>query len=182
MRTKRAGVNAVLTQIEQGSDRSSLFYWMVKHHDEMAGKAKGRRLRWAELCVTFRNLGLTNQHGEVASERTARETWYQARRHVASDRANSASLAATGIVRRHPTASVPSRSRAPASWRPEQVQAQSIPNKAAVPNLGQTRPLQSGPHDPSLGTMPGVVGPVSDDVVEARLAAFRRELDERSGR
>jgi len=142
--------------------------------------SRARSLPYGEAVQS--NLGLTNQLGEVASERTARETWYQARRHVASDRANSASLAATGIVRRHPTASVPSRSRASASWRPEQVQAQSIPNKAAVPNLGQTRPLQSGPHDPSLGTMPGVVGPVSDDVVEARLAAFRRELDERSGR
>ncbi len=182
MRTKRAGVNAVLTQIEQGSDRSSLFYWMVKHHDEMAGKAKGRRLRWAELCITFKGLGLTNQHGEVASERTARETWYQARRHVASDRANSASLAATGIVRRHSTVSVPSRSRAPSSWQPEQIQAQSIPNKAAAPSLGQPRPPQSSPHDSSSDTSSGVEGRVSDDVVKARMAAIRRELDKRSGR
>jgi len=39
MRTKRAGVNAVLTQIEQSADRSTLFYWMVEHHDEMLAKA-----------------------------------------------------------------------------------------------------------------------------------------------
>lgn len=182
MRTKRAGVNAVLTQIEQSADRSTLFYWMVEHHDEMLAKAKGRKLRWVELCVSFKALGLTNQQGEPATEPAARQTWYRARKLVAIERSQVAAFAATGIGPRHLIASVPSRLRAPSSWRPEQAQAQQGQNTAAIPNPGRAPPPQSVPPDPSSDTMPGVAGPVSDDVVEARLAAFRRELDERSGR
>lgn len=171
-----------MTKIEQSADRSTLFYWMVEQHDGMLAKAKGRKLRWVELCTTFETLGLTNQHGEVASVRTARETWYQARKYVALDRSHAASLAATGFVPRQPAAPVSVRSRAPSSWRPEQVLAQNPPNTAEVTGAGPMPDPQSVPRDSSPSTMPGVAGPVSDDVVEARMAAFRRELDERSGR
>ncbi len=73
MKIKRAGVRTILKQIAQRGDRSFLFHWMVEHHDEMLDRAKGGKLIWGELCVTFREHGLTNQLGQPCrSERPAR--------------------------------------------------------------------------------------------------------------
>ena len=170
MRTKRAGVRAILTQIEQSADRSSLFHWMVEHHDDLLAKAKGRKLMWVDLCVTFRVLGLTNQQGEIATEQAARQTWYRARKEVARLRAYAARKAATGLSGR---SLMPSA--APASWRPTPLP--QSPRSSASP----AKPQPETPN-PSADTMPGVEGPVSEEVAKARLAELRRTLEERSGR
>ena len=182
MKTKRAGVRAILTQIAQSADRSSLFYWMVEHHDDLLAKANGRRLRWVELCISFRTLGLTNQQGEPATEQAARQTWYRARKEVARQRSYAASMAATGMAPRDLGSPGPNRSRAPPSWRPEQLPTPS--GRYTVGASSPTQPARPQQETPAttLDTMPGVGGPVSEEVAMARLAAIRRELDERSGR
>jgi len=169
MKTKRAGVRAILTQIEQSADRSSLFHWMVEHHDELLAKAKGRKMRWVELSVTFGRLGLTNQQGEIATERTARETWYRARKEVARLHGYAARRAATGLSGRRLLPSA-----APASWQPTPTPqgstssaGQSLP--AGVSGEGTLAPAQ---HSGEPGMTVG----------QARLAALRQALNERSGR
>ncbi len=183
MKTKRMGVRAVLNQIEQSADRSTLFYWMSEHHDDLIAKAKGRKLRWVELCVTFAGLGLTNQHGEIATERTARETWYKVRKTVARKRADTASVAATDFPMRGSTLPIATnRSRAPTTWHPEELRPEL--NRRGVDAVHPAPAPISPPAslDPSTDTMPGVEGPVSKDVAKARLAELRRTLAERSGR
>ncbi len=180
MKTKRAGVNAVLTQIEQSADRSSLFYWMVEHHDEMLAKAKGRKLRWIELCVTFKTLGLTNQQGEPANERAARQTWYRARKLVATERSQVAAFAATGLGPRYLTTQAPSRSRAPSSWRPEQLPLQPPAKTGPAPSLAQSSPSPEGSNPNPTQTPPGERAGLS--IGQSRLADIRQALNERSGR
>ncbi len=173
MKTKRAGVRAILRQVEHSLDRSPLFYWLVENHDALVGQAKGRRLRWVDLCPTFAALGLTNQRGGPATAETARMTWYRARKEVARQRAHAAAKAATGLA---PRSLMPSAR--PATWQPTPLATRPAAGLA----LGQPTPSPSASLDRTAGTMPGVGGPVSDDVVQARLAALRRTLDERSGR
>ena len=170
MKTKRAGVRAILTQVGQSADRSSLFHWMVEHHNELLANAKGRKMNWVELCVSFGTLGLTNQQGEIATERTARETWYRARKEVARLRAYAARHAATDFSDR---SLMPSA--APAARRPTPLPQSTIPLSSAA------KPQPNAP-GPVGDTMRGVEGPVSKEVAKARLAELRRTLEERSGR
>lgn len=170
MKTKRAGVKAILTQLGQSADRSTLFHWMVDHHNELLANAKGRKMNWVELCVSFGTLGLTNQQGEIATERTARETWYRARKEVARLRTYAARQAAADFSGR---SLMPSA--APAGRQPTPV-LQSTTSLASA-----AKPQPNTPH-PIGDTMRGVEGPVSEGVAKARLAELRRTLEKRSGR
>ena len=111
MSRNRKGLRAVLREITQSADRSSLFWWMVEHHDELKTTASGRRLQWAALCTRFAELSLTDINGKPASPRTARETWLRARRAVeeANRRLAAKPPARVGAV--YP-------SRIPKEWRP----------------------------------------------------------------
>jgi hypothetical protein len=111
MSRNRKGLRAVLREITQSADRSSLFWWMVEHHDELKTTASGRRLQWAALCTRFAELSLTDINGKPASPRTARETWLRARRAAedANRRLAVKPPARVGAV--YP-------SRIPKEWRP----------------------------------------------------------------
>ena len=172
MKIKRAGVRTILKQIAQRGDRSVLFHWMVEHHDEMLDRAKGGKLIWGELCVTFREHGLTNQLGQPVSERTARETWYQVRKVVAQRRADAERLAATGLAPRSLMPSASPRARTPIEYTRSSSSAApttSTPSTIPLPSNGRGTPTDAG-------------GSVSDEEVEARMARLRRTLEERSGR
>ena len=73
---------AILDEFARGSERSSLFWWLAEHHDEIIEQADGKRMRWEPLCALFAAHGLTDVRGHPASPRTARETWLQVRRVV----------------------------------------------------------------------------------------------------
>ena len=75
-----------MKEVARGSERSSLFWWLVEHHDEIAAEAGGKRMRWEPLCARFAAHGLRDVNGRPPSPRTARETWLQARRTVAQAR------------------------------------------------------------------------------------------------
>jgi hypothetical protein len=76
-------LQAILEEVGRGGDRSSLFWFLVKHHDELLQQAEGKRLRWDALCERFAQHGLTDARGETANTRTARQTWLRARKAVA---------------------------------------------------------------------------------------------------
>jgi hypothetical protein len=106
-------LRAVVSEITRSGDRSTLFWWLVDHHDEIACAAKGRRLRWVALCAQFTAAGLTDMNGKSASVATARRTWFRVREMVAEAREREASAAA-------PTKRVGATppSRISKGWRP----------------------------------------------------------------
>jgi hypothetical protein len=130
---------AILSEVARG-DRSSLFCWLVEHHDEVIEQSAGKRMRWEPLCKRFAEHGLTDINGRPATPRTARQAWFQARRAVAeAKKRKQASDAA-----RRPGAVYPSR--IPPDWRPTVVpprpmaptQQAGASSGAVVPASGQS--------------------------------------------
>ena len=170
MKTKRAGLRAILRKIEQPADRSSLFHWMVEHHDELLATANEARLAWADLCASFTELGLTNRDGQPASQKTARLTWYRARKVVADKQARAARKVATGLSPRSLMPSASPRSRTPLEIT--RLVSSQAPPVGSQPSSSVA--VQSPPHNEG--------GPISEDAAKAKIARLRRTLEERSGR
>jgi len=50
MTPQQPSLKTVLSEIAKADDRSSLFWWLVEHHDEIVAAANGRRMRWRRRC------------------------------------------------------------------------------------------------------------------------------------
>jgi hypothetical protein len=105
------GLRSVVREITHGGNRSSLFWWMVENHDQLASAVGGRRLQWTRLSARFAKLGLTDANGQAPSKQTARKTWQRVRRAVAKARELAAANQPARPQRRHP-------SRISPDWRP----------------------------------------------------------------
>jgi hypothetical protein len=81
---------------------------MVKRHDDLAERWGDGKVDWRTACEEFVELGLTDTRGRAVTERNARETWLQARKHVAAKRGKAAA---------QPTPRI-NPSRLPKEWRP----------------------------------------------------------------
>jgi hypothetical protein len=107
-KSKRA-LRAVLPALTHGEERSTLFWWMLDHLDELVSAANGRRPRWGQLCERFASLDLKDGHGRPPSPEAARRTWRHVRLFAASQEA----------------AKLPKRSKPPSrmspEWRPQEV-------------------------------------------------------------
>ena len=139
---------AILKEVARGSERSPLFWWMVKHHDDLVAEATGKRMRWEPLCVRFAEHGLSDTRGRPATPRTARETWLQARRAVAEARRRKRQADASARPGQTPP------SRMSPDWRPQLVPAPA--SASATSGLPQTYT------PPRPGS--GLVGPLSPPV------------------
>ena len=64
MQTHARGGKAILAQVERPYERSSLFEWLMTHHDEMVAAAGGRRIEWSRLRAEFAKEGLTDADGK----------------------------------------------------------------------------------------------------------------------
>jgi hypothetical protein len=129
---------AIDNTVDRSRLRSSLFRWMVKRHDDLVAKwSEDGKVDWRASCEEFVELGLTDLTGKPASEKTARQTWFRVRKHVAVIRAKQAALAPRPI----------NPSRMPKDWRPANAPPQS-PNAsrpAAPPVLqNQLAPVRTG--------------------------------------
>ena len=82
MRTDSKGLRAVLREINQTSERSPLFWWMVENHSELMEGSRGKRLKWVPLSAVFKKIGLTDINGNPPRPNTARQTWLRARSFV----------------------------------------------------------------------------------------------------
>ena len=165
MKTKRSQTNAALRQVEHSSDRSTLFYWMLEQHDALIARAKGRKMRWSELCVTFEQLGLTNQQGETANELTARITWYRVRKEVAR-------LLAYEVAQ----ASRPAKAPAARSLMPSASPRERVPIE--YPRLQHLLPKPAEPSGPASPTD----GSPAQSRADATIARMKRHFAERDGR
>ena len=176
MTRRNRDTKAILKTIEHSEQRSSLFWWMVKNHDELVKAAERTRIKWASFCAETSRRGLTDTRGLPATERNARETWRQARKHVAAARAEAAAKAAAKPPRPVYPSRMPPDLR-PANAPPPPGQPDYRGSNALVPvapgsgradEFGLIRkisPEERQPYDP-----------------ERNLARLRRIIDERSGR
>ena len=80
MQTHARGGKAILGQVERPYERSSLFEWLMTHHDEMVAAAGGRRIEWSRLCAEFAKEGLTGADRKPVNAATARKTWQRVRK------------------------------------------------------------------------------------------------------
>ena len=118
MARRQQTYKAILEEVARGGDRSSLFWFLTQHHDELIAQADGKRMLWDALCVRFAEHGLTDRRGLTATPETARQTWLRARRAVAAARAQKAAADANG----RPGDKYPSRISP--DWRPQIVPPQ----------------------------------------------------------
>jgi hypothetical protein len=167
MAREQPTLKSVLNEIARSGDRSSLFWWMVEHHDELVTAANGRRMQWRAFCARLRDLGLTDRTGKPASAKVARLTWFRARQEVARARGATAARPARS--------SYPSRM--PKDWKPEAFRPQP-----SGPGTGSS--FTPGIHSPgtALVRKPSsqAVVPLSEREVEEKMADLRRQLRERS--
>lgn len=162
---KQTGLQAVLQDIERGPVRSTLFYWMAENHDELLRAWTGRPIRWATLCARFETLGLTDRDGGRASERTARMTWLRVRKAVRKARAFQMS----GV-------------RQPSGGRATSTASAAVRGSTLAASVADRLSSPRTNTDSTQGVVPRDGGPVSREVALAKIAAFQKTLDERSGR
>jgi len=132
----RKKLGGVLDLIERGPLRSSLFYWLVDHHDEIVQAAAGKRISWDALIYRFEALGLTDRSGKPASAKTAEQTWRRAKAWVAQYRKDTAEKQAALLPTLRPIAlppacppiqaNSPSYSRQPVVSQPDELPGGSL--------------------------------------------------------
>ena len=114
-------LNCVFENIARPGNRSALFWWMFENHDIFMEAAARHRMRWKRFCADVSELGITDTLGKPATERNARETWFQVRKEkaklIAANRKreeaeHSCKEAAAEARRLQP-------SRQPGSWLPD---------------------------------------------------------------
>ena len=113
MARDRKGLRAVVREISQSADRSTLFWWLVTHHDDLVEAGDGRRLQWVALSA-LRGARVDGPDWKPASEEVARLTWHRVRKAVAAERARQREKPP-----RRPDSVFPSR--IPKDWRPQVV-------------------------------------------------------------
>jgi hypothetical protein len=159
-------LQAKLEEVARG-DRSSLFWFLVKHHDELVRQAEGKRLRWDALCERFAQHGLTDARGETATAKTARQTWLRARKAVAEAKKRTQANDAA----RRPGDVYPSRISP--NWRPK-----IVPPRPMAP--------VSPPPAASRAVVPAgrksLVNPNDPPHVQAEMAKLERMFDEAESR
>ena len=145
------GLRGVVREITHGANRSSLFWWMVENHDQLASAVGGRRLQWTRLCARFAKLGLTDANGHAPSEQAARKTWRRVRRAVAKARELAAANESARPQRRYP-------SRISRDWRPPVASSSDGPGGPieSVRTLGLKTPAR-----PNAGALPETRGDAS---------------------
>lgn len=163
MTRQNRDTKAIDNSVARNRLRSSLFRWMVKHHDNIVERWDGDKIDWVTFCVELTELGLADLTGKPASEKTARQTWFRARKVVAEKRAKAASQPPRPV---HP-------SRIDKEWRPA--------NAPPPPQLAPVRTPGLSLHE----LMPNPKRSSEDDKhydPKANKARLLRIIAERSGR
>jgi hypothetical protein len=164
MARQNRDTKAIDNTVARNRLRSSLFHWMVKRHDDLAERWGDGKVDWRTACEEFVELGLTDTRGKAATERNARETWLQARKHVSAKRAKAAEQPPPRI----------NPSRLPKDWRPANAPpptTQLFPAAAGSHSLQDLMPAnRKNPADKDDGYDP-----------KARKASLLRLIAERSG-
>lgn len=167
MARQNRDTKAILRTIERSEQRSKLFWWMVDQHDEIIGKANGKKIDWPSVCAEAAKRGKLDRSGNPPSVVTAKKTWQRARKEVAAGRATEATQPPRHIY----------PSRIDKDWRPA-----NAPPPEQPETTGQPPALFGGRQDELIAvrkTSPHERAPFDPKEQKARL---RRIINERSGR
>ena len=168
MARQKRDTKAILKTIARSERRSSLFWWMVEHHDHIIENARREAIDWRSVCADFAKRGLADTRGKPATEANARKTWQRVRRHVAESRATETAQPPPPVY----------PSRVDKEWRPAN----------APPPTGQTEqpelPAVLSPGQPNeflpIRRIPSHEREPFDP--KKQMARLRRIINERSGR
>jgi hypothetical protein len=125
--------------------RSSLFHWLVRHHELITCSLTGRRVNWQPLRAAAEEAGVTDHRGRAPTDRVIRDTWRKVRRHVAGRAAadsgpqvvSAAPAARPGPATRTPAGAPPSPSNSSRAIAPVSTPAlHSAPLLAETPKRG----------------------------------------------
>ena len=152
MRSPMVRTQAVLERIARPNTRSSLFWWLLEHHDAVVQSAEGRRQDWKGLCATFESEGLTDLDGNPANARTARMTWWRVRK----EKARIDALRAAERAERERRAAASPRRDMPSQFRKGEYGPPLATVSATKPELPATT-VQQAKRRFQLSTADGVV-------------------------
>ena len=81
-RASKGSIDAILRLVVRSDQRSSLFWWLFEHHDELrqAEAESGLGIPWRRLCGEFATLGLTVAGGGPVTRENAAQTWQRVRK------------------------------------------------------------------------------------------------------
>jgi hypothetical protein len=80
-----SGAAGDLFKLAQQGRKSTLFKWMLDHHDEFATALKiGGQPDWPALAEGFEKAELRDLRGNFPTAEICRRTWKRARRHLAN--------------------------------------------------------------------------------------------------
>lgn len=132
MSGRKPRLTSMLRSLARDPRRSSLFHWMVEHHEELASAtAAGRRLDWSAFRDKAVALGLRDADDRDPSERTLRDTWRRAKAEVDRLRKDRAKAEA---------ALFPTLRRVPAMARPNP----NVPAPIVTPHSRQPEATKDG--------------------------------------
>lgn len=137
--------------------QSDAYRWLYAHHASMAAALATDPPEWRAIAEVLTAGGVRGGRSRPLTDRAVKRMWQRVCRDIAAEGVHRL----TGV---RPSAS--NRSRASVTWRPEQ-----IPDQPQEPRGSGPLPAQS-PSSPKEGMSIG----------QARLAALRQALNERSGR
>lgn len=168
-------LRAVVREITRSGESSTLFWWLVNHHDEIAEAAEGRRLRWDALCAQFDAAGLTDLKGKTASPATARRTWFRVREMVADARERQAAAAAQP---RRVGATPPSRISK--DWRPSGFRQSAQPGGQADVRAGSpaVAPATWGVQSTRSAPQSALISPDDPPEVQEKLLKIEARLQQ----
>lgn len=153
MQSQTRGARAILARVERPYERSTLFQWLLAHHDELIASAGGRRMEWTRFCGTFETAGLTAWDGKPVNAATARKTWQRVRK----ERARLEALRAAERAERERRAAENPRRDAPSQFRKgEYGPPLVVATEAARPKLPAAT-LEQAKRGFQLSTAEGVV-------------------------
>lgn len=137
--------------------QSDAYRWLYAHHAPMAAAIATDPPEWRAIAEVLTAGGIRGGRSRPLTDRAVKRIWQRVCRDIAAEGVHRL----TGV---RPSAS--NRSRASATWRPEQLldQPQVLRSSGSLPAQPPTSPKEGL----SIG--------------QARLAALRQALNERSGR
>ncbi|MCW2318580.1 hypothetical protein M2322_004149 [Rhodoblastus acidophilus] len=84
-RSSKRSIDNLLQLVVRSDQRSSLFWWLFEHYDELRRAEAESRLGipWRRFCKEFPALGITVVGGKPVTRQNAAQTWQRVRKEVA---------------------------------------------------------------------------------------------------
>ena len=153
---------------EPAGGQSPAYVWLRKNHAALSEALRTDPPKWADTAALMSRAGIVGGKSKPLTDRAVKRIWQR----LCQDLADTERTARVGLAPRSLMPSASLRARTPIEY------TRSSSSAAPTTHTRSAIPLPTAGSD----TPAGAGGPVSDEEVEARMARFRRTLEERSGR